>query len=94
MSDLIDELKYVDVLVLDELGNEEYSNYVHNSILYPVLNYRLNTNKLTIFGSKNSLNELKSFYEIAKTSKNIDNFINRIENLVGKNIFHLKVKYG
>lgn len=91
-SELIDNFKTVDVLIIDELGSEKYNSYIHNQLLYSILNHRLYTNKLTVFSSKYTIMELSKIYKKTNNDGNIDNFIERINNLCKQNIFSLKTK--
>lgn len=91
-SELIENFKTVDILIIDELGSEKYNSYIHNQLLYSILNHRLHTNKITIFCSKYTLNELKKVYKNTSNDGNIENYIERINNLCKQNIFSLRTK--
>ena len=54
----IDELKNVDVLMLDDLGIELIDPWFAFEILTPILNYRLQEEKITYFTSNYTLKEL------------------------------------
>lgn len=89
----LEYLKSCDVLVLDELGNESFLNYIHLDILYPILNYRLHNKKTTIFISKFSLKELYKIYKGSSkfsSYNSIETFLNRIERLACKNFFSME----
>lgn len=89
-SELISNLKNVDILVLDELGNEKFKYFIHIEVIYTVLNYRFINNKTTILSSQFSLNDLKKQYEIDsfKEKTGISLLINRIKS----NVKIIKIK--
>lgn len=94
--DLIDSLKNVDVLFLDELGNEKFSFFFHIEILYNVLNFRFMNDKKTIFISNYDLKDLLRNYKIgindSNLNKSIKQFIDRIERITDDNLFYLTNK--
>lgn len=47
-----------DILVLDDFGNEYQSDFVRDTILNPLLDARSKSNKITMFTSRYTLNEL------------------------------------
>ncbi len=47
-----------DILVLDDFGNEHQSDFVRDTILNPLLDARSKSNKITMFTSRYTLNEL------------------------------------
>lgn len=57
-NDLINAIKEVDVLVLDDIGVEEPTSWVKEK-LYNILNGRMISNKITIFTSNSTVEELK-----------------------------------
>lgn len=65
---MIDKLKYVEVLVLDDVGAENISSWNRDEILFPILNYRMSSNLLTFMTSNKSLEELEKSYSITKNS--------------------------
>ncbi|MGL4184065.1 MAG: DnaA ATPase domain-containing protein [Metamycoplasmataceae bacterium] len=61
------ELENIDVLIIDSIGTEKMSEWFLTNIFIPIINYRLNNNKLTIFNSDFSLDKLElDFYESYK----------------------------
>lgn len=97
-NDLVDMLKRADVLILDELGTEEYKPFVHQELILPIINYRFSMNKLTIFTSRYSLAELDKYYKIGGASlKKVGMYgnsrllIESITKIVGTNLFVLDV---
>lgn len=88
-TNIIDELMQADIVIFDELGNETYKEYIHNQLLYPIINSRLNNNKLTIFSSKYDLIGLKKVYKLGSKDHNIDQFIDRIKRICNQNFYNL-----
>lgn len=86
LLELIDILKNVDILVLDEIGNEKFQRFINTNIIYPVLNSRYVNKKPTIFISQFQLKELKKQYELQafKEKVNIENFIKKINLITNK----------
>ncbi|MGL5977621.1 MAG: ATP-binding protein [Erysipelotrichaceae bacterium] len=56
------QLKQVDVLVLDDIGGESVSPWIRDEILLPLLNERMEKNKLTFFTSNFDYALLESHY--------------------------------
>lgn len=57
-SELLQMIKSIDVLILDDIGTEKPTNWV-NEIFYSILNDRMTAKKITIFTSNCSIEELK-----------------------------------
>lgn len=57
-SDLIETIKKVEVLILDDVGVEEPTNWV-NTIFYNLLNGRMINKKITIFTSNTNIETLR-----------------------------------
>jgi primosomal protein DnaI len=51
-----------DLLVIDDIGAEHRSPWFRNEVLMPLLQHRLANNKLTIFTSNYSIDELENLY--------------------------------
>lgn len=51
LKDTIQKLKEVDALLIDDIGGEVVSQWSREEIIYPILNYRMDNNKLTFFTS-------------------------------------------
>ena len=60
---LLTTIKKVDVLVLDDLGSEVISNWSRDEILFPLLDYRMNHEKKTIFTSNYTMDILANKYQ-------------------------------
>ncbi len=65
---LINKLKAVDVLMLDDIGGEAQSSWVRDEVLGPVLQHRLLDNKPTFFSSNVTQKDLPS-YMVANNQK-------------------------
>ena len=57
-SELLDSLKSVQVLILDDIGTEKQGGWV-NEILYQILNTRMTSKLITIFTSNVHMSQLK-----------------------------------
>ena len=74
---VLETIKNVDCLLIDDLGNERTSEWLLLSILYPIIDYRQQNQKITCISSNLTYGELKTRY--LKTSK-IDHFM--VEKLI------------
>lgn len=54
----------VDVLVLDDFGSGYMSDYIRDSIVYPIINQRLKMRKLTLFTSRFSLKQIETIFAL------------------------------
>ncbi len=61
LEPLINKLKQIDVLMLDDIGGEGKSAWVRDEILGPILQYRLLDEKPTFFSSNVSRKELAAY---------------------------------
>lgn len=64
MEQLFDKLCDVDLLVIDDFGNEFKNEYIRDLIVYPLLNSRLINNKLTCFSSSYTIEEISQMYQL------------------------------
>ena len=60
----VQEIQDVDVLVLDDIGAETVTNWIRDDVLYPLLNYRMTHNLLTLFTSNLNLEQLQEHFSI------------------------------
>ncbi len=58
----IEDLKHVDILLLDDIGAESYSQWVRDEVLGPILQHRLLDEKPTFFASNVPLKELSKYF--------------------------------
>ena len=66
---LIEKYSQVPVLVLDDLGNEYKSDFVRESILFPILSNRSKAHLLTIITSDFGINDFSTMYLTNQASK-------------------------
>lgn len=71
---MIDELKTVDVLMLDDLGGEVLTSWLRDEVLGPVLNYRMQAKKPIFISSNLSIKELYNHLSKGKDENVADNF--------------------
>lgn len=64
---IIDELRAQKVLIIDDIGAENITEFVRDEILVPIINYRSSENLLTFFTSNLSLTDLA---DTLSTTKN------------------------
>lgn len=86
---MIDELKNVDVLMLDDLGSENVSPWLRDEILGVILNYRALANKPICISSNLSMRALMEHFNVEKTNEGKTKAIRilkRISMLVGDQI--------
>lgn len=67
MMRLLNAYQTVDVLVLDDFGNEYKSEFIRDTIVYPLLSERAKKDLMTVFVSDFSLSEIEQLYAINKT---------------------------
>ncbi len=86
-EDLIDDLKSTKVLLLDDFGSENMTEWLRDEVLGPVLNYRMSMN-LPIFITTNvDPSDLKGHIAIDKnpdSNAKADRIINRLNSLAKK----------
>lgn len=88
---LMSKVKEVDVLVLDNLGDEKISEWTRDDIISGILDYRIKNELLTYITSSYSLEELASLYDVSKTNGEVgkikaNKFIERIKTACPKQI--------
>lgn len=67
MARLLQAYQNVDVLVFDDFGNEYKSEFIRDTIVYPLLSERSKKRLTTIFTSDFSLSDIEQLYAINKT---------------------------
>ena len=65
---LMDIVKKVDILVLDNLGEEKQTEWVRDDVISSIIDYRSKNNLLTFITSCYTLEELEKMYNVAKTN--------------------------
>ena len=62
MERIVDDLKEVDYLVLDDIGAESMSGFVRDDILFNILDYRMENKLITIFTSNHTMKTLREAF--------------------------------
>lgn len=62
LEDLINELKMVDILMIDDLGGENINSFVRDDVLGPILNYRLQDRKAVFITTNLKQEELMNHF--------------------------------
>ncbi|WP_036461366.1 ATP-binding protein [Mycoplasma simbae] len=90
-ADIVTILRQVDVLIVDELGNEQANSWFLFDILSDIISSRIIGNKFTVLFSSLSLSMLKDYYVNHRWLKNdahkANSLINKIEET--SNIFKI-----
>lgn len=84
-TSLINMLKEVDVLMLDDLGSENMTPWLRDDVLGPILNYRLLENKSVFISSNISPSNLVNHLSIDKTPESKlkgERIVSRLHSLV------------
>lgn len=84
-ASLINMLKSIAVLMLDDLGSENMTPWIRDEILGPVINYRLLENKPVFISSNIEPKELVNHLAIDKSSANqlkAERIVSRLQGLV------------
>ena len=69
-SEILDEIMSCDILLLDDIGAENNSNWARDEVLGTILQYRMDNDLTTFFTSNFTIEELESI--LSETSKEID----------------------
>ncbi len=70
-NDLMNKVKNVDVLVLDNLGEEKQSEWVRDDVIGAILDYRNKNHLLTFITSCYSLDDISKMYNVSKVNYEI-----------------------
>ncbi|MBQ9448509.1 MAG: ATP-binding protein [Acholeplasmatales bacterium] len=84
-QDLMNMLKSIDVLMIDDLGSENMTPWLRDEVLGPILNYRLLENKPVFISSNLNYNELKAHLAIDKnpaSNTKAERLVSRLQGLV------------
>lgn len=81
-NELLANYSNVDFLVIDNFGSEYKNELIRDTILFPIIQERYAKNKLTIFTSDFTIEEVKELYSFKKYGRDIvsEKIINLIEN--------------
>ncbi len=89
----INNIKNVDRLIIDDLGNEHISVFTRDRLLFPIINYRLENNLETHIISNYSLDEMLQRYILNnKESKTTTTIVSKIKGLCAP-IFYDGIDY-
>ncbi|AFM41872.1 DNA replication protein [Desulfosporosinus acidiphilus SJ4] len=66
--DLLDTARTIPILILDDLGAHNYTDWTRNR-LYSIINYRMNEQLPTIFTSNLTLEEMEEYLGVRTTSR-------------------------
>lgn len=61
-QDVLGDLRFSEILILDDIGSESITAWTRDEILFPVLDYRMNHGMKTYFTSNYTLEELEAQY--------------------------------
>jgi primosomal protein DnaI len=84
-GELVNMLKSIDVLMLDDLGSEKMTEWIRDDILGPIINYRLMENKPLFISSNLKMVEYQESLILNKDSSDrikAERIMNRITGLV------------
>lgn len=85
-NDRLLELMNVDLLVLDDFGNEYKNEIIRDMIVFPLLNERMKKSLLTCFTSSYSLSDVMQMYALRENSSPKAQQLKEIINLMTKQI--------
>ncbi len=81
------KLRRVNYLVLDDIGAENVTNWVRDDILFPLLDYRMENKKTTLFTSNSNFEQLEKRLAINQYQQTdqikAGRIMERIKTLVG-----------
>jgi len=97
INQIQENLKTVDYLVLDGMGNESFGKWTHLTVLLSILQHRLDYDKTTIFSSDMKIDELKKYYLTSSFSRYgesgaLKTLIDRIKTLSFDDYFQMSNK--
>ena len=81
---IMERAKFADVLVLDNLGEENQSEWARDTVLGDIIDYRNKNNLLTFITSCYSLEEIEKMYNVSKSNAEVgkikaNKFIDKIK---------------
>jgi len=78
-NQILTKLMGADLVVLDDIGAEQPTSWVRDEVLFTILNYRMENQKLTYFTSNLTLTELqKNYLQSAELDSNKKIKVNRL----------------
>ncbi len=84
MQKMIEKVKEADVVILDDIGAENITAWSRDELLFPILNYRLESKKSIWFTSNETIETLKQHYAIDQKGKtSLTKAMRMIERIVG-----------
>lgn len=93
-NQIIDKYIKVPVLVLDDLGNEYKSDFVRESILFPIINGRAKNHLLTIITSDFNINDIATMYLTGPASKpKVEQIKRLLKRVCGKELMQALAAY-
>lgn len=69
-NNIIDNIREQEILIIDDIGSENLTDFTRDEILVPIINYRSDEKLLTFFTSNLGLSELTNF--LATTKDTVD----------------------
>ncbi len=67
----VEKCKTADILLLDDIGVEKVTKWNRDEVLFPIINYRIEHQKLTFFTSNFTMEELAKHYTNVSDSKDV-----------------------
>lgn len=84
MGNLIDDVKHADVVIFDDIGAENITAWSRDELIFPILNYRLESKKSIWFTSNETIDTLKQHYSVDQKGKSTPSkAIRMVERIVG-----------
>lgn len=80
-EDIINELKTVDVLMLDDLGSENMSSWLRDDVLGPIFNYRAAEGKPVCISTNLSLDQLRRHFSVDQDNFKPSRLLIRIQDV-------------
>jgi primosomal protein DnaI len=84
---IVNKLKNVDVLMLDDIGGENNTSFIRDEILGPILQYRMLGNKLTFMTSNANIDMLRTHF--METKDNVDRL--KADRIIERIVFMMDV---
>ncbi|MDO4814466.1 MAG: ATP-binding protein [Gemella sp.] len=69
-NEIIDQIREQEILIIDDIGAEHYTNFIRDEVLIPIINYRSDEKLLTYFTSNLSIADLTRY--LANTKDTVD----------------------